>query len=264
MNEFGVCNLSIVPIRAEASDKSEILSQLLFGDCFEILDFTDKWVNIRTCFDEYEGWIDNKQFIPTKSCLSKSAAKTHILGLKPFHEAIKLSTGEKLYLVAGSSIPDLNNKRFFLGTEEYQLNSDTLIDVNPDFGSLVVEYSKFYLQAPYLWGGKSLFGIDCSGLTQIVFKMLGKTLKRDAWQQAEQGEVVNFLQEAKPGDLAFFDNAEGRVTHVGIMLDDQHIIHASGRVKIDPIDGQGIYSLDLKKHTHKLRIIKRNFMPTLS
>jgi cell wall-associated NlpC family hydrolase len=149
------------------------------------------------------------------------------------------------------------NNRFFLGTEEYELNSDEIIQQPADFESSIAEYAKFFLNAPYLWGGKTLFGIDCSGFTQVVFKMLGKNLKRDAWQQAEQGEIVNFLQEAKAGDLAFFDNAEGHVIHVGIMLNEQQIIHASGRVKIDPIDGQGIYSLDLKKHTHKLRIIKR-------
>lgn len=257
MNKYGICNLSIVSIRAEASDKSEILSQLLFGDCFEILQRGEKWTFIKTCFDEYQGWIDTKQYITAKHCLMPAKQST-MLGLNVNHEVIKLSTGEKLHLVAGSSIPEMHtSNKFFLGTEEYQLLSDSILATNLNFESAVAEYAKFFLSAPYLWGGKSLFGIDCSGLTQIVFKMLGKKLFRDAWQQAEQGEVVNFLQEAKAGDLAFFDNAEGRVVHVGIMLDDQHIIHASGRVKIDPIDGQGIYSLDLKRHTHKLRIIKR-------
>ncbi len=254
---YGVCNLSIVPLRAAASDKSEILSQLLFGDCFEILELTDKWVRIKTCQEAYEGWIDIKQFTPIKNCLLKAKSQGSILGLKAFHETVKLSSGEKLHLVAGSSIPEMTNNRFFLGTEEYQLNSDDVINQPLNFYSTVINYAKFFLSAPYLWGGKTLFGIDCSGFTQVVFKMLGKNLKRDAWQQAEQGEMVNFLQEAKAGDLAFFDNAEGHVIHVGIMLDDQRIIHASGRVKIDPIDGQGIYSSDLKRHTHKLRIIKR-------
>ena len=254
MVEYGACNLSIVPLRAEASDKSEILSQLLFGDCFEILELTDKWVRIKTCFDDYEGWIDGKQFTALKDCLLNS--ETVILGLQPYHELIKLSTREKLHVVAGTAIPKPLNGKFFLGNEEYQIDSASFLP-DSDFSTSVSDFAKFFLSAPYLWGGKSLFGIDCSGLTQVVFKMLGKTLKRDAFQQAEQGEVVNFLQEAKAGDLAFFDNEEGRVIHVGIMLDEQHIIHASGRVKIDPIDGQGIYSLDLKRHTHKLRIIKR-------
>ncbi|MBC8052557.1 MAG: C40 family peptidase [Sphingobacteriaceae bacterium] len=256
MIDYGVCNLSIIPLRAEASDKSEIFTQLLFGDCFEILELTDPWVRIKTCYDEYEGWIDCKQITPVKNCLLESATQTSVLGLKPYHELTKMSTGEKLRLVAGSSIPETIDGKFFLGNEEYQLQPDSILS-STNFDSSVLDYAKFYLGAPYLWGGKSLFGIDCSGFTQIVFKMLGKKLKRDAWQQAEQGQIVNFLQEAKAGDLAFFDNAEGRVIHVGIMLDEQHIIHASGRVKIDPIDGQGIYSLDLKRHTHKLRIIKR-------
>jgi hypothetical protein len=255
MVQYGACNLSIVPLRAEASDKAEILSQLLFGDCFEILESTDKWVNIKTCFDDYEGWIDSKQFTAIKDCLF-SSTETCMLGLRPYHEVVKLSSGEKLHLVAGTTIPKPLNEKFFLGNEEYKIDLDSLLP-EANFSAAVSDFAKFFLHAPYLWGGKSLFGIDCSGFTQVVFKMLGKSLKRDACQQAEQGEVVNFLQEAKAGDLAFFDNEEGRVIHVGIMLDEQHIIHASGRVKIDPIDGQGIYSLDLKRHTHNLRIIKR-------
>jgi len=256
MNQYGVCNLSAIPLRSEASDRSEILSQLLFGDCFEILKSTEKWTYVKTSYDDYAGWIDSKQFIKIKNVLVHSPERS-VLGLQTSHEAIKLSTGEKLHLLAGSVIPTLINGHFKLGQEEYQLISENVLEPNLDFESAVIGFARFFLHAPYLWGGKSIFGIDCSGLTQIVFKMLGKRLFRDASQQAEQGEVVNFLQEAKAGDLAFFDNAEGVVTHVGIMLNDQQIIHSSGRVKIDPIDGQGIYSTDLKKHTHKLRIIKR-------
>ena len=119
------------------------------------------------------------------------------------------------------------------------------------------ETAQFYLNAPYLWGGRTFFGIDCSGFSQLVYKHLGVKIKRDAAQQAEEGRVVDFLQEAVPGDLAFFDNEHGKVTHVGIILDDLDIIHASGRVKVDRIDEQGIFCLDSQKYTHKLRIIRR-------
>lgn len=256
MIQYGACNLSVIPLRAEASDKSEILSQLIFGDEFEIIDLKDNWAFIRTCFDDYEGWIDPKQLTLIKGPYQGEAGVS-ILGLKAFHEVVKLSTNETLRLPAGAVLPTIDREIFTLGNEQYKIEDCLVIDTTETFEQAITASAKFFLHSPYLWGGKTVFGIDCSGFTQIVFRMLGKKLKRDAWQQAEQGETVNFLQEARAGDLAFFDNEEGRVTHVGIMLDDQHIIHASGRVKIDPIDGQGIYSLDLKKHTHKLRIIKR-------
>ena len=138
--------------------------------------------------------------------------------------------------------------------DPYQVSSAVYADIP--------ELAYFFLNAPYLWGGKTLFGIDCSGFTQAVLKLVGIPIKRDAAQQAEQGETVNFLPEVKTGDLAFFDNSEGRIIHVGIMLSSNQIIHASGRVKIDSIDDQGIYSAELGRYSHHLRIIKRFSVPT--
>ena len=256
IQEFGVCNLSAVPLRAEASDKSEMVSQLLFGDCFSILEKQEKWVRIRLDYDDYEGWIDVKQYVRFERDehfnFSDSLA---VLGPRVYHTATKESTGEKLYLLAGSSFS--KDPEFRLANEVYRLEEDAVYQLKNDFSKNVSDIAHFYLNAPYLWGGKSIFGIDCSGFTQIVFKQLGMKLKRDAWQQAEQGTAVDFLQEVRPGDLAFFDNPEGRIVHVGIMLSDSKIIHASGKVRIDTLDNQGIYNAEMKRHTHTLRIIKR-------
>lgn len=256
--QFGVCNLSLVPIRTEPSDRSEMCSQLLFGDHFTILESTEKWVRILTAYDEYEGWIDHKQFekIEQAAFVALHDLNT-ILGLEISHRIIKTSSLEPLNLIAGSNIPGTLDNFFYLRDTRYKLECNTIKPSKDNFRSSILDAALFYLNAPYLWGGKSVFGIDCSGFTQMVFRQFGIKLKRDAYQQAEQGDLVGFLQEARAGDLAFFDNEEGRITHVGIMLDNERIIHASGRVKIDAIDNQGIYSNELNRYTHKLRIVKR-------
>jgi len=258
MQKFGVCNLSIVPIRAESSDKSEILSQLLFGDHFEILESLEKWIRIRTVYDVYEGWIDKKQFLPLAEeefNLTKDAG--NVLGLEVFHPVINETTGHRLFLVSGSSIPEVEGGVFKLGPQTFRVQGAVQRPDSADFHAKVIDYAKFFLNAPYLWGGKTMFGMDCSGLTQVVFKLFGVRCLRDAWQQAGQGELVAFLPEVLPGDLAFFDNEEGRIVHVGIMINSSTIIHASGKVRIDSIDDQGIYNAEMKRYTHKLRIIKR-------
>ncbi|MFM6975990.1 MAG: NlpC/P60 family protein [Sphingobacteriaceae bacterium] len=254
---YGICKISSAPIRAEASDKSEIYTQLLFGDAFEILETLPKWIRIRTVYDQYEGWIDPKQFTPiSPQEFQQWPGGNWVVGLDMLPK-VQTPNGETLYLVAGCTLPFFKDKELQFGGETYQFMGQAMQPDTQKFAAELELAARFYLNAPYLWGGRSPWGIDCSGLTQLVYKHFGIKILRDAAQQATQGETVDFLSSAKAGDLAFFDNEEGRIIHVGILLNNQEIIHASGRVKIDRIDNQGIYSDELGRHTHKLRIIKR-------
>ena len=266
---FGICNLSVVPCRKEPSDKSELVTQLLFGECFQLLDSQGNWQHIRTQYDEYDCWIDKKQFQPLSEKTFREI-KEHETAITT--DLLLLTSSENKHyehipIVLGSSLPKLKEDHFFMGKEKYSFEGSAIFSfakkTSKNILPGITETAKWYLNSPYLWGGKSPFGIDCSGLTQIVYKINGIKLKRDAWQQAEQGKVLSFLEEAETGDLAFFDNEDGRITHVGIILTPLHsqkgalIIHASGKVRIDKLDHQGIYNEEMKKYTHRLRIVKK-------
>jgi cell wall-associated NlpC family hydrolase len=250
--QYGISTLAIIPLRAEAGERSEMVSQLLFGETYQIMEWQEKWVKILTAFDNYEGWISRVQvsLINDEDYLTLQETPP-TLTTQPLTIANKQTDNSLLYLPAGSSLPFYENGSSWIGNEVFGVN-----DVG-EAEKFIIATAKTYLNTPYLWGGRTHFGIDCSGFAQTVFKQHSIRIRRDASQQAEQGTVVDFLHSAQAGDLAFFDNTEGRIVHVGIMLDNEHIIHASGRVKIERIDDQGIYSDELKKHTHNLRIIKR-------
>ena len=244
---IGICNLSNIPLRLEADNKSEIVSQLLFGEIYTVTDHTNEWVKIITHDDQYSGWISRKQHEPIQS-----VPQTNVISCV-FPYMMATSRKGKVMIPSGSSLPDLLGDEFKINETSYTLNDQNINYHVHDLAKVALQYEN----VPYLWGGRSPFGIDCSGFVQTVYKQIGIQLKRDASQQAEQGERVSFLEESKCGDLAFFDNDEGKIVHVGLMLDKQTIIHASGRVRVDSIDNFGIMNMDENHYSHKLRIIKR-------
>jgi hypothetical protein len=252
--EYGICNLAIIPLRAEANDRSEQVSQVLFGETFEILEWKESWVKIVTAFDNYAGWIGRLQFIMLGHLAFKRFRQTPPpFTYRPVTQAWKIANNSILYLPMGSSLAFLEGTTCHIGDERFEIIGEI-----GETDNLAVTATSF-LNAPYLWGGRTHFGIDCSGFTQAVFKLQGINLLRDASLQVEQGYVVNAINDTKLGDLAFFNNTEGKIVHVGIMLNNEKIIHASGKVKIDTIDEKGIYSEELKRYTHKLKTIKRLF-----
>jgi hypothetical protein len=252
--EYGICNLSMIPLRAEANDRSEQVSQVLFGEIFEITEWKENWVKIIATYDNYPGWIGRQQFIMLGHLAYKRFKQTPPpITYRPVTQAWKIANNSILYLPIGSSLAFLKGTTCHIGNEQFEIIGEIGETEN------IAVTATLFLNTPYLWGGRTHFGIDCSGLTQTVFKLQGINLPRDASMQAEHGMVIDSLNESKLGDLAFFDNAEGKVVHVGIILNSEKIIHASGKVKIDTIDEKGIYSEDQKRYTHKLRTVKRIF-----
>lgn len=251
---FGICNLAIVPVRSEPSDRSEIVTQLLFGEHIEILERQNQWARIKIQFDDYEGWVDSKQYqVISEANYNQLSNEAVILNADLIDYITSSSDNLLLPIPLGASLSFLNNSEINISNFDFEGTKTS--GIKPK--STLINTAFMYLNAPYLWGGKTPFGIDCSGFTQMVYKLNGYKIHRDASQQALEGEPLSFIEESEAGDLAFFDNDEGNIIHVGIIMENNYIIHASGKVRIDRLDHLGIYNPELNKHTHKLRVIKK-------
>lgn len=252
--KYAICQVSVAPVRAENSDRSEMVTQCLFGEKVEVLKSDKNWIKIKLDFDGYEGWCDAKQFAEISEEIHRTDIPT-----KYASEGFNLMVDSNLPMTVpmAADLSGLVDGKIKVGNKEFEYLGE-FFDA-PLTKSHIPDLVVNYLNTPYLWGGKSVFGIDCSGFVQQIYKLCGVKLPRDAYQQAEFGEALSFIEEAEVGDLAFFDNEEGRIIHVGIVLEGNRIVHAHGKVRIDPIDITGIFNTDSQSYSHKLRVIKQIF-----
>ncbi|MFI5195793.1 MAG: NlpC/P60 family protein [Chitinophagales bacterium] len=257
---YAFCNVPLMPLRSDPTHRAEQVSQLLFGEKVEILEVNNKeWAKIICAWDGHEGWCKRSQL----TTMPKKEYRKEIKYLAATHsDKLIMETGE-MWLPLGSELIGLKAGKIKPVHEAGKFKGKKLNIKAATLSCETLKAAAFqYLHAPYQWGGRSIAGIDCSGLTQMTFKLCNRHIPRDASQQANEGQLVDFLQHAQCGDLAFFDDKDGKIVHVGILLDNQTIIHAtdtSGRVVVDRIDQAGIISASLRLRTHNLRLVKRMF-----
>lgn len=247
---YAICIVPLAPLRTLHDHRAEMSSQLLFGEQVKINNITeDGWAQVECCFDGYIGCCRLNQFILVNEKIAATGEYT-----ASWVQAVEVN-GEKIMIPMGADLSLL--KAMISGYTIHYEGAVVSAGKEVFNEENILKFSRPYLNTAYVWGGRSVFGIDCSGFAQAVFKMMNVTIPRDANQQVNLGEVIGFLQEAKCGDLAFFDDEAGRIVHVGILLNAQQIIHASGNVRIDAIDSEGIIHTGTGKRTHRLRVIKR-------
>jgi gamma-D-glutamyl-L-lysine dipeptidyl-peptidase len=244
--KYGINILGLVPLRIAPKDQSEMISQILFGQHFKVLEFKKKWVRITIYSDNYEGWICSKQYMEIK----KKDYDQLSLSIPEFSNdkisyLVDLKNSSEIAIPMGSTLPFFFNGLINIKGKKYKY----LGEVSSKNIKDVIQYSMIFLNSPYLWGGKSFLGIDCSGFTQLVFSLCGIKIPRDAYQQIKLGKKLNF-SKTKPGDLIFFINEKDIIHHVGIALKDDKIIHASGKVRIDTLNKDGILNNGIISHRY--------------
>ena len=263
---------SVIPVRAEASEGAEQNTQILFGETFDVLEEKDRWNRVKLHPDGQEGWVDAKMVTPMSPAEYKSyhaayTASTAMVAM-PMAYAVSENNGQTIPLTAGTRLAKYQvtkdeAQKIFFGRFEvlgvgFRIDPGMVIAENLDLNEQnLLQTVRFFLNIPYLWGGKNAMGMDCSGFTQVVMSLFGRGLKRNAGEQATQGRKISDLSKVHAGDLVFFDHGDGKISHVGIAIDSERVIHCSGRVKVEKLDSNGIFNAETGTYSHHLAAIRR-------
>lgn len=255
--DHALCHLSVVPLRSSPSDKSEQVSQILFGEIVEILEWKGRgWVKVRCTWDNCIAWAQARQVKQVSQAEADLYEKRFAYCLELFQPL--LCGDYSIPVPLGARLPDFDGMKFLLDGKPYLYSGQAVFPENlRPHSERVIKIARRYLWAPYQWGGRSPFGIDAAGLVQMVFKLVGIHLPRLAEQQVHSGHLIDFIEQSAPGDLAFFENMATNISHVGILLPEEKIIHVGAQVRIDRIDHFGIFDQEKGRYTHRLRVIKR-------
>lgn len=252
---------SVVPVRAEAREGAEQNTQMLFGELCTVIEEQPRWKRIRLDSDGQEGWADAKMICPLNEeelATYLSALKSSALVAFPMTYAVSENNGQTIPLTAGTRLANYKDGRFEVLGVGFRIDPSMVIEKPLKLNEQNLQQTvRFFLNTPYLWGGKNALGMDCSGFTQVIFSLFGRQLLRNASEQATQGKTVSELTKTQAGDLAFFKHQEGKISHVGIILDAERIIHCSGRVKVEKLDNNGIFNAEMGDYSHHLVKIKR-------
>ena len=249
----GISLYSVIPVRSETSETAEQTTQILFGETFDILEQKNRWNRVKLHLDGQEGWIDAKMCTPMSAAEYKSyraAYDSAAMVAMPMAYAVSENNGQTIPLTAGTRLAGYQEKK--------DIDPSMVYAKTPDLNEQnLLQTVRFFLNIPYLWGGKNAMGMDCSGFTQTVMSLFGKTLKRNASEQAQQGRKISDVSKVQAGDLVFFDHEDGKISHVGIVIDGERVIHCSGRVKVEKLDSNGIFSAEKGDYSHHLVTIRR-------
>ena len=257
----GISLHSIVPVRAEAREGAEQNTQMLFGETCTILEQIPRWNRIKLDEDGQEGWIDAKMIAPMTDdeyTAYRQAYSSAALVAFPMVFAVSENNSQTIPLTAGTRLTNYQDGRFEILGVAFRIDPTMVISKPLEMNEQnLLQTVRFFLNIPYLWGGKNAMGMDCSGFTQIILSLFGKHLLRNASEQVTQGTPRTDISQIQAGDLVFFDHEDNKICHVGIVIDPERVIHCSGRVKVEKLDSNGIFNAETGEYSHHLAAIRR-------
>lgn len=256
-DNYAMGRYAAAAIRAKAKDTAELRSQLLFGEPVDVLETDQNFARVRCCDDAFEGFVRADQLLTIDERTFRLQRDKPAYCLDLFNTVMGERAG--MPITFGARLPEFDGMRLRVGNRHFGFSGQAALaeDLTTN-AEILIRFARRWLYVPALRGGRTPMGVDASALVQLLCRLIHVKLPRTAGPMSGHGRVVDFVVQAQAGDLAFFDSRRGEINHVGILLPDSRILHVGDRVRIDAVDHYGIFSRELGRYTHRLRIVKRH------